>query len=375
MGMVHPDMGMVHPDGTRSCCLRSLARRTRRAAPIAWVLLGLALGTDAWAGVGATNCYIMHRLRDNLTIKADVPNGRLRVDQENSFRVYLHNTMSHPFWNARLEVLSDQFEAAIVPSPRWKTYPDVQSAVTGGTREYFTVALRRKPGVPDGKYDVSLRVYTTRFEAPKLNAVLTLAEAVDQHEVPLRPGMKIDGQARLEDWGATPTLTDFASYSKINGDYFHGKPADQTRVHVAADRQNVYMLVMCMGAYDRTAKGNEFRIYVAPQIESKPVLLTLDESSGQITSSRPVAGLQCVKCPDDPEAGNTVAMYEIQIPRQPLGIDKDHFYLNFCRAVAGRLPGSPAKDNRLPEYSFWRGNEASVHDPVVYARMLIHAKQ
>jgi len=58
--------------------------------------------------------YYMYRLRDNLTIKADVSDSQLRFDKECSFRVYLYNTLSQPFWNAKLEVLSDQFEATVV---------------------------------------------------------------------------------------------------------------------------------------------------------------------------------------------------------------------------------------------------------------------
>ena len=98
--------------------------------------------------------------------QGDVSDSQLRFDKECSFRVYLYNTLSHPYWNVKLEVLSDQFEAAVVPSPLWKTYPDVQSAAMGGTREFFTVTLKRKSGVPDGQYDVSLRVYTSHTKCP-----------------------------------------------------------------------------------------------------------------------------------------------------------------------------------------------------------------
>jgi hypothetical protein len=344
--------------------------------PARSLLIGVALFTalavfDLYAAVGPTNCGIMYRLRDNLTIKVDVADGQLHIDTEGSFRVYLHNTLSQPFWNVKLEVLTAQFDVTVVPSPSWKTYPDLQSSVTGGSREYFTVTLKRKTGVPDGPCDVSLRVYSSRYDVPKLNAVLTLAEALDQHETPLRPGLKIDGQVRPQDWSATPVFTDFSSYTRKNGEFFYCRPADQTRVRLAADSGNLYMLVSCMGAYDRSVKGNEFQIFIAPEIESKAVVLTLDESTGQITSNPPVLGLQCVKCPDDPEANGSAALYAIQIPRQSLGLTKEYFHMNFRRTVADRLPGAKP----MPEYSCWRGNEASVGDPAVFGRMVIHEKK
>jgi hypothetical protein len=356
--------------GTASC------RRCRSRKAGGVLLLWLLACASALGGVGPTNCFIMYRLRDNLTIKADVSDSQLRFDKECSFRVYLYNTLSHPFWNAKIEVLSDQFEATVVPSPLWKTYPDVQSASTGGTREYFTVTLKRKPGVPDGQYDVSLRVYTSRFEVPKLNRVLTFAEAIDQHEIPLRPELKMDGQIRPQDWRSVTVLTDFSAYVKTDKqEYFFCRPADQTRVHVTADRDNVYLLATCLGSYDRSVKGNELRIYTAAAIEAKPMLFTLDESTAQIASDPPVSGLQCVKCPDDPEAPGSVATYEIRLPRRALGMTNDVLYLNFCRVVAARVPAKDRRDNPQPEYSYWRGNEVSAKEPVVYGRMVIHDKR
>ena len=82
-----------------------------------------------------------------------------------------------------------------------------------------------------------------------------------------------------------------------------------------------------------------------------------------------------MKCQDDPEAPASVTTYEIRIPRRPLGIAKDVLYLNFSRAVAGRLPARDSKDKPVPEYSYWRGNDLSAKDPVVYGRMVIHDKR
>ena len=369
-------MGIARREGFRPQDIEGF-RRMRPAAGLTCALaLWLMAAADAWGGVGPTNCYIMYRLRDNLTVKADVSDRQLRFDKECSFRVYLYNTLSQPYWNVKLEVLSDQFEAAVVPSPHWKTYPDVQSAATGGTREYFTVTLKRKPGVPDGPYDVSLRLYTSRYDVPKLNGVLTFAEAIDQHAIPLRPAVKMDGRVRPQDWNTSAALTDFSSYVKDGRqEFFFCRPADQTRVHVAADRDNISLLVTCMGTYDRTVKGNEVRIYAASAIEAKPVVFTLDESTAQVASEPAVPGLQCVKCQDDPEAPGSVATYEIRIPRRSLGITKDVLYLNFCRVVAGRLPAKDRKDKPMPECSYWRGNDLSATDPVVFGRMVIHDKK
>ena len=101
--------------GERSMGIAPVPRK--RMSLAAWAAMGLVpwlmAAADAWGGVGPTNCFIMYRLRDNLTIKADVSDSQLRFDKECSFRVYLYNTMSHPFWNAKLDVLSDQFEATV----------------------------------------------------------------------------------------------------------------------------------------------------------------------------------------------------------------------------------------------------------------------
>ena len=190
---------------------------------LAW----LAAFDTARAGTGGTNCGIMYKLRDNLTIKADVSDGQLRVDQQCSFRVYLHNTMSHPFWNAHIDVLSDQFDV--------------------------TITLKRKPGVPDGAYDLSLRLFTTRGTVPRFNAVTTVAEAIDQHEVPRRAGLKVDGPLRPQDWADSPVLTNFSAFSRSSADFIYRRPMDQTRIHVAADAENIWLLATCMGVYDRGA--------------------------------------------------------------------------------------------------------------------------
>ena len=364
-------MGIARLEAFRPQDLKWFRRLAARAACA--LVLGLMVSAEAWGGIGPTNCFIMYRLRDNLTVKADVSDSQLRFDKECSFRVYLYNTLAQPYWNVKIEVVSDQFDATVVPSPLWKTYPDLQAAATGGTREYFTVTLKRKAGVPDGQYDLSLRVYTSRYEVRKLNAVLTFAEAVDQHEIAMKPELKIDGQVRPQDWTAAPVLTDFSSYVKSNKkEPFFCRPTDQTRVHVAADRDNITMLLTCMGTYDRSVKGNELRIYAASSIEAKPMAFTLDESTGQVTPDQPTPGLQCVKCQADLDAPDSVATYELRIPRRSLGITKDVVYLNFCRVVANRLPAASPKDTPMPECSYWRGNDVSAKDPVVYGRMVIH---
>ena len=333
----------------------------------AWIscaIVSVAIaGTHAWAGVGPTFCMYSPDFGDNLTIKADVSENQLRIDRESSFRVYLHNTMNHPFWSAKLEVISDQFDATITPSTTWKTYPDVQPVMTGGTREYFTVTLKRKAGTPDGKYDVAFKVYSAAHMVPKLAVLATVSEAADQHEIPFKAALTLDGKPRAQDWTQAPTLTGFSAYNKRGAGYGYLKPADQTRIRVAANDESLYMLVSCLGLYDRSTKGNALKIYLSPGVETKPTVLTLDESTGTIEG---LPGVECVKCPADPDAGDSVASYELRIPRKAAGIETTSFFLNFCRTVTGR--GASA------ETSFWRGNEASVNDAVVYARMVVGGK-
>ena len=166
------------------------------------------------------------------------------------------------------------------------------------------MTLKRKNGVPDGEYDVSFKVYSARQLVPKLAWVTTMAQAMDQQEVPFKSSISMDGKPRPQDWAKATTLTDFSSYTnRPNGfGVSFRKPAVQTRIRLAANDENIFMLVSCMGVYDRSIKGNELKIFLSAAIEAKPVVLTLDEATGQLSGNPAAQGATCVKCLDDPDS-------------------------------------------------------------------------
>ena len=100
--------------------------------------------------------------------------------------------------------------------------------------------------------------------------MLTFAEAIDQHEILLRPELKMDGQVRPQDWSDAPVLTDFSAFVKNNDkqEFFFCRPADQTRVRVSAGRDNLYLLVTCMGT--TTAASKATRSASTPPRRSRP---------------------------------------------------------------------------------------------------------
>jgi|GEM_PF-624541 len=331
---------------------------------------------DASARTGPTHCQYSPYFQDSVTLKTDIADGQLRIEKEASFKVYLKTTLHVPFFDAKLEVLSDQFDATVTPSPTWKDYPDVAPAEAGGGKEYFTVTLKRKSGVPDGKYDISFKLYSSRQTFPRLAFFAPLIETVDAHSIPEVAHFKMDGKALPEKWGNSAVVKDFWAFKQGSYD---GKqklaglapysPSAQTRIRLVGDRDNVFLLAhLYSGGKDDTLK-----IYVAPEIESKPTVITLDPASSKIVSEPPVAGLKCVK--SEAESAPGVAAYEIQIPRKALGIDKKNwFFMNFSRTTPGSPPSPPEK-NDLTDYavepSFWRGNSLSVEDPVVYGKMVL----
>ena len=334
--------------------------------------------TYAHAGTGSTHCQFSPYFQENVTIKTDIANGQLRIDKEASFRVYLKTTMNIPFYDAKLDVLSDQFDATVTPSPTWKSYPDVTQVGAGGSREYFTVALKRKSGVPDGKYDISLKLYSSRRTFRRLAFFLPLSETVDAHTVPVVPRFEIDGKGLASKWGDSALVNNFWAFKQekssdgkqLKAGLSSYSPSAQTRIHLTGNADNVFLLAHLFGC-----GGNDtLKIYVAPEIESKPVAMTLDTTTSKIVSDPPVKGIQCVKCEADSVGG--VAVYEIKIPRKALGIDKkNYFYMDFCRTTAGANPDKVDLADNGIESSYWRGNAFSIDDPVVYGKMVIGEAQ
>ena len=109
----------------------------------------------------------------------------------------------------KLKLDSDQFEAKVAPSPSWKTYPELPPAADGTSKGRFAVSLRRKGGSADDPPDVALRVYAACRGTRLLAATLTLAEAMEEHQVPFFSSWKLDGQSIAAGLGQRAALTDF----------------------------------------------------------------------------------------------------------------------------------------------------------------------
>ena len=327
------------------------------------------------AGTGNTHCKFSPYFADNLTVKADVADGQLRIAKEASFRMYLYNTLTWPFYDAKLDVLSDQFEAKVEPSPTWKTFPDLQPAASGGTREYFTVTLTRKPEVPDGPYDVVFKLYSSRANFRRLSQVLPLSETIDRQVVPMRTGFAVDGKASPSKWAGSLLVKDFRAYSGSPAPNKAGPEAGEvlkshsarelTRVHVVVDKDNLYFLALLAGV----APEDELAIFVAPTIESQPVRLVLKQATGKVEAPFAAPPIQCLKCAADPR-DSRAAMYELCVPRKALGLTAaSSFYANFCRVAHG------AGSETTVEKSYWRGNDISANEPTVYGRLVVGADQ
>jgi hypothetical protein len=71
----------------------------------------------------------------------------------------------------KLEVMSEEFEGTVAPSPEWKGFPGLAAVRNGGKKEYYTVTLKRKQGVVDGKYRISLRLFNGNDRSQEFKSV------------------------------------------------------------------------------------------------------------------------------------------------------------------------------------------------------------
>ncbi len=301
---------------------------------------------------------VFAQARDNLVVKVDIRDGQLRVGREGSFRVYVLNTMDRDIAEIALDVDSPEFEAVVAPAPEWRTYPALPTTRDNpswrapnrseGKKEYFTVTLKRKPGVKDGSYKVSLNLVSRRQKMTF--RTMDLESAADICRLPSLPALAIDGQATREKWGNAFLCANFYSYRKI-GRYMENVPSDdQSRVRVAHDDNYLYFMASFHGGDD--AAKDVINVYVAPTVDDAPVVLSMDRKTGRITGPDGIAG----------EASGVSSaqgyFMEAKIPRKALGIKGgDGFYMNFIRETVR----GGARD-----LTFWRGNDRVLNQPIAY---------
>jgi len=232
--------------------------------------------------------------------------------------------------------------------------------------------------VPDGKYDISLKLYSSRRTFRRLAFFLPLSETVDAHTVPVVANFEMKGKGLAQRWGESALVNDFWAFKQdklpdgkpLKPGLSSYSPSAQTRIHLTGNAENIFLLAHLFGC-----GGNDtLKIYVAPEIECKPVAVTLNTATSKIVSDLPIDGIQCVKCEED--SGGGTAVYEIRIPRKALGIDKkNYFYMDFCRTTTGANPDKVELTDNGSEPSYWRGNALSIDDPVVYGKMVMGEAQ
>jgi len=318
-------------------------------------------GEEDWATERKSLCNAKMQVKDNLVIRMGARDGQLRLgESEGSFRIYLTNTMNRALFDLKLVATSPEFDAKIEPSPDWKEYPTLETTVRGGREQYFTVTLKRKPGVADGKYKIGLHLWSSHagYKDPWKFVELDLAAAQEVLAVPADAKVQLDGKADEAEWQSGLLCTDLHYFAATGQKhpawvlpFYKNLPAKETtRFRLAADGEKLYCLAQLAGGDG--AKADSATLHLASGPEAKPLVVTVNRLTGEVTSSEPVAGLVF-------KADADRRVFEIAVPRSALGVkDAAAFRANFSRA----LTDADGKD----QSSFWRGNEMSLKVPASF---------
>lgn len=291
--------------------------------------------------------------RDNLAVKVDIRDGQLRIGNQASFRVYLLNTMDRDIVAINLQVESREFQADVQQGSEWRDFPQLRTNRNGGKKQYFTVTLTRKAGVPDGRYQISLKLYNPR-NARQVFKTVDLADAAGVSSLPKSTQISVDGVADRTEWANSSLCTGFYTYVR-KGSYDENEPVQQqARFRVAFDDESMYCLLGFQGA--ETAASDAGTVYVAADTDSAPVSFTFDRLTGRLSSDRPTEGIEYRVSADR-------SFIECKIPRSLLGAGRaggelpSGYFVNFTRTAV--------IDNRR-YIAYWRGNDNSLTDPIVY---------
>jgi len=331
----------------------------------AW-LASASAGEADWATERKSLCNAKMQVKDNLAIRLGVRDGQLRVGEgEGSFRVYLVNTMNRALFDLKLVATSPEFDARIEPSPDWKEFPTLETTVRGGREQYFTVTLKRKPGVADGKYKVGLHLWSSHagYKDPWKFVELDLGAIQEVLEVPAGAKVTVDGRAGEAEWQAGLLGTDL-HYHQATGQkhpawvlpFYKNLPAKEaTRFRLTADGEKLYCLMQLPGG--DAAKADTATLHLASGPEAKPLTVTVNRLTGEVTGSEPVAGLVS-------KADADRRTFEIALPRSALGAkDAAAFRANFSRTITDQEGKATA--------SYWRGNGMSLAIPASFPELRI----
>jgi len=297
---------------------------------------------------------VFAQAKDNLAVKVDIRDGQLRIAQEASFRVYLLNTMDRDIANIKLEVRSNEFVGEVTPAPDWQGFPALKTAKAGGKKQFFTVTLRRKPGIPDGKYKIGLRLFNGQNASQEFKSV-DLESAADLIALPRAKGITIDGQPQDAEWLNAAICTDFYTYGSGGGRYTENRKSEaQARVRMLSDESNLYCLLNFQGGAD--AQADEAVMYIAPTSTDTPVAVTFNRLTGKVSVAKEGVAIEAVASPDK-------SAIECRIPLDLLGANgAKAFRANFTRTLTS---------GQSKTVTYWRGNSFSVLDPIVYGQFRI----
>ncbi|MFZ2656269.1 MAG: hypothetical protein WAX69_15160 [Victivallales bacterium] len=284
---------------------------------------------------------VFDQAKDDLAVKVDIRDGQLRIAKEGAFRVYLLNTMDRDIANINLKVDSDAFTAGVRQSPEWKSFPCLKTAKKGGKKEFFEVSLKRKENLPDGKYQINLVLFNPGDK--REFKTLDIEKAADIQAVPLAKSVTVDGNCPEAEWKNSLLCSSFYTYQK-DGKYMGTAPSKtQPRFRFLADSQNLYCMLADL--------SGDSTIYLASDNDSAPVKITIDAAGTKATSSAGDVKDIVVKKGDK--------NIEVKIPFAEAGIKNPKRFLANLAVSSGN------------SVSYWRGNDISVGNPVVFAEMSV----
>lgn len=293
--------------------------------------------------------------KDNLAVKVDIRDGQLRISKEARFRVYLLNTMDRDIADIRLEIMTDKFKSKVKPASSWKSYPVLKTTCKGGSKQYFTVILKRKKDVPQGKYNIGLRLFNGKNKSQVFKTV-DLAGAMSIMKVPEKPNsLSIDGKASRKEWGKGLQATSFSTYtyrktdaSWIDKEGINSPASVQTRVRFLHGKTSLFAFV---DLKKPGTKKDKITMLISPDTEKSPAEIVIDAKKG-------IAEINGKKS-EKVKVAKKGSKVEIEIPFKEIATEgKDSFYLNVIRS-------------RDKEKSVWQGNLLSAEDPVVFARFVL----
>ena len=157
----------------------------------------------------------------------------------------------------------------------------------------------------------------------------------------------VDGEATSAEWGKSLLCTSLYEYKQANGYLSNCNSDVQTRFRFAHDKKNLF----CLVDFQAAGTSDIAKIYLAKDNENEPKVLVANLQEGKVA----------LEGQDDAAIKAKVngTKMEIQIPLETLGLkDQPSFLANIYRQ----------QDEKK---TYWRGNEVSIDDPVVYAKFIL----